>query len=116
MTLSPIPIGDEAYQRHLARVNIEQSLREIFNHQQAQTYLQTEGVRTQVSTLRSGFQSARLLIDRAGNKIIGVSFWDSEADVAGLMSSGFYQEQVAKFAALFAGPPEREVYEVAVEV
>ena len=65
---------------------------------------------------RSGFQSARLLVDRAGNKIIGVSIWDSEADVAGLMSSGFYQEQVAKFAALFAGPPEREVYEVAVEV
>ena len=64
---------------------------------------------------RSGLQSVSLLVDREGNKIIGISFWDSEADVAGLMSSGFYQEQVAKFAALFAGPREREVYEVAVE-
>ena len=64
---------------------------------------------------RSGLQSLRLLVDREGNKIIGISVWDSEADVAGLMSSGFYQEQVAKFAAVFAGPPEREVYEVAAE-
>ena len=31
-------------------------------------------------------------------------------------SSSSYQEQVAKFAALFAGPPEVEVYEEAVEV
>ena len=65
---------------------------------------------------RSGFKSARLLVDRTGNKIIGISIWESEADRDSLMSSGFYQEQVAKFAALFAGPPEREMYEVAVEV
>ncbi len=63
-----------------------------------------------------GLQSGRLLVDRAGNKISAVSFWDSQADEAGLQSSGAYQEQVAKFAALFAGPPEVEVYEEAVEV
>ena len=49
-------------------------------------------------------------------KIMAVRFWDSEADEAGLQSSGPYQEQVAKFAALFAGPPEVQVYEEAVEV
>ncbi len=65
---------------------------------------------------RSGFQSARLLVDRAGNKIMAVSFWDSQEDEASLTSSSSYQEQVAKFAALFAGPPEVEVYEEAVEV
>ena len=64
----------------------------------------------------SGLQIGRLLIDRAGNKIMAVSFWDSQADEASLQSSGAYQEQVAKFAALFAGPPEVEVYEEAVEV
>ncbi len=64
----------------------------------------------------SGFQSGRLLVNRAGNKILAVSFWDSEADLAGLTSSGPYQEQVAKLAALFAGPPELEVYDEAVEV
>ena len=47
---------------------------------------------------------------------MAVSFWDSEADEASLQSSRLYQEQVAKFAALFAGPPEVEVYEEAVEV
>ena len=45
-----------------------------------------------------------------------VSFWDSQADEASLTSSGAYQEQVAKLAALFAGPPEVEVYEEAVEI
>jgi len=62
------------------------------------------------------FRGGRLLVDRAGTKILAVSFWDSEADAAGLMSSGPYQEQVAKFAALFAGPPEHEVYDEAVDV
>ncbi len=64
----------------------------------------------------SGLQLGRLLIDRAGNKIMAVSFWDSQADEASLQSSGPYQEQVAKFGALFAGPPEVEVYEEAVEI
>ena len=63
-----------------------------------------------------GLQMGRLLVNRAGNKIMAVSFWDSQADEAGLQSSGAYQEQVAKLAALFAGPPEVEVYEEAVEV
>ena len=63
-----------------------------------------------------GLQMGSLLVDRAGNKIIAVSFWDSQADEASLQSSSSYQEQVAKFAALFAGPPEVEIYEETVEV
>ena len=57
-----------------------------------------------------------LLVDRAGNKIMVVSFWDSQADEVSLQSSSSYQEQVAKFSALFAGPPAVEVYEEAVEI
>ena len=64
----------------------------------------------------SGLQSGRLLIDRVRNKIMAISFWDSQADEAGLQSSGPYQEQVGKLAALFAGQPEVEVYEEAVDV
>jgi len=63
-----------------------------------------------------GLQSGRMLVDRAGNKIIAVSFWDNEADEASLQSSDTYKEQVAKLASLFDGPPEVEVYEEAVEV
>ncbi len=59
-----------------------------------------------------GFKNSYFLVDRPANKIIGFSLWESEADVAALAESGFYQEQVAKFAAVFAGPPEREMYEV----
>lgn len=61
-----------------------------------------------------GFKNAYLLVDREGNKGVGFTLWETEADVAALASSGFYQEQVGKFAAVFAAPPEREVYEVAL--
>ena len=64
---------------------------------------------------QKGFKDAYLLVDRSTNRGIGFSLWESEADVAAMATSGFYQEQVAKFAAVFAGPPEREVYEVAVQ-
>ena len=63
-----------------------------------------------------GFKSAYFLVDRSANKIVGFSLWESEADIAALAESGFYQEQAAKFAAVFAGPPEREVYEVLAQV
>jgi len=64
----------------------------------------------------NGLQIGRMLVDRAGNKIMAVSFWDSEADETSLQSSGAYKKQVAKLAALFAGPPEVEVYKEAVEI
>ncbi len=64
---------------------------------------------------QKGFRNAYMLIDRSADRGIGFSLWETEADVAALASSGFYQEQVAKFAAIFAGPPERGVYEVAAQ-
>ena len=65
---------------------------------------------------QKGFRNAYMLVDRSANRGIGISLWETEADVAALATSGFYQEQVAKFAAIFAGPPEREVYEVGAQV
>ena len=64
---------------------------------------------------QKGFKSAYLLLDREANRGIGFSLWEMKADVDALMASGFYREQIAKFAAVFAAPPEREVFEVAVE-
>ncbi len=64
---------------------------------------------------QKGFKNTYFLVDRSANKIMGFSLWESGADIAALAESGFYQEQVAKFAAVFAGPPEREVYEVLME-
>ncbi len=61
---------------------------------------------------QKGFKNAYMLLDRATNRGIGLSLWETQADVEALATNGFYQEQVAKFGAIFAGPPEREVYEV----
>ena len=64
---------------------------------------------------QKGFKEAFLLVDRSTNKGIGLSLWENAADIAALQDSGFYQEQVAKFAAVFAAPPEREQYELAAQ-
>ena len=62
---------------------------------------------------QKGFKDAYFLVDREANRIIGFSLWETEADLSALATSGFYQDQIAKFVAVFAAPPEREVYEVA---
>lgn len=45
---------------------------------------------------------------------MALSLWDSKADAEAGEQSGYYQEQVQKFAPLFAAPPERKGYEVTV--
>jgi hypothetical protein len=55
------------------------------------------------------------LIDRATGKGVSISLWDTEADMQAGESSGYYQQQVGKFAPLMMAPPVREVYEVAVQ-
>ncbi len=62
-----------------------------------------------------GYVNAFLLVDRKANTGFAVSMWETEADVAAVASSGFYQQQAAKAAQFLAGPPEREVYEVALQ-
>ena len=43
---------------------------------------------------------------------MAITYWASEADLKANEASGYYQEQVAKFGALLAAQPVREVYEV----
>ena len=62
---------------------------------------------------QKGFKTVYLFVDRSEDRVIVTNLWETEADVAALLESGFYQEQVAKFASIFADPPERGVYEVA---
>ncbi len=63
-----------------------------------------------------GYQSARLFIDREADRAIVVSLWATRADVGALATSGVYLEQIGKVAPFFAAPPEREVYELAVDL
>lgn len=63
----------------------------------------------------NGFVNAYLLVDRKANTGIGISLWETEADVVAVATSGFYLQQAAKAASCLAGPPERDVYEVALQ-
>lgn len=64
---------------------------------------------------QKGFKNLYFVVDREGNNAIAFGLWETQADVEAVASSGFYQEQVAKLAAVFAAPPERVVYEVALQ-
>lgn len=64
---------------------------------------------------QQGNRGAILLTDPNTNKAIAVGLWDTEADAAAVITSGWYQEQVAKLTEVIAGPPVREVYEVSAQ-
>jgi heme-degrading monooxygenase HmoA len=65
---------------------------------------------------QKGFQGANLLVDRNTSKIISISTWATRADLDATEASGWYQDQVARFARTWVEPPTREIYEVAVQV
>lgn len=65
---------------------------------------------------QQGFVGAKFAIDRETATGVGMSFWETQAHADALVSSGFYQEQVAKLGPLLLAQPERELYEVAIEV
>jgi len=47
-----------------------------------------------------------------GEEGIAVTLWESKADAEAGEKSGYYQEQLKKFAPMFAAPPERKLYNV----
>ena len=65
---------------------------------------------------QQGFHSANLLIDRFTGKIMIISLWATRADLEATEASGWYQEQVVKFARTWASPPVREIFEVPVQI
>ncbi len=65
---------------------------------------------------QKGFKGAFLLTDPNTGKGISVTLWETEADLKAGEASGYYQEQIAKFGAVFAAPPAREAYEVSLQV
>jgi heme-degrading monooxygenase HmoA len=59
-----------------------------------------------------GFKNALFLTDDTTGKGISITLWETQADMLSSESSGWFQEQSAKFASLFTAQPVREVYEV----
>jgi len=64
---------------------------------------------------QEGFERALLLTDRATGRGASVVFWRTESDMVRSRTSGYLNEQVAKFATLFVEPPFVGHYDVSVQ-
>ena len=65
---------------------------------------------------QKGFQGATLLVNRDTGNIHSISTWATRSDLEATETSGWYQEQLAKFSKTWAAPPTREIFEVAVNI
>jgi heme-degrading monooxygenase HmoA len=64
---------------------------------------------------QAGYRGSYVLVDWAEDKGITLTFWESEKEALASEENRYYQEQLVKVMHLFAAPPVREGYEVAVE-
>ena len=64
---------------------------------------------------QSGLKSFLALRDSSTGKAMLISIFETESAAKAGASSGFVQEQTAKLAALLAGAPSVEFYEVAAQ-
>ncbi|GMA15227.1 hypothetical protein E5F05_01325 (plasmid) [Deinococcus metallilatus] len=65
---------------------------------------------------QAGFRGARLLTDANSGKGLMITLWESEAQMRANEASGFFREQLARFAPVLSAPPSAEHYEVSVSV
>jgi len=63
---------------------------------------------------QKGFVGAHLLTEPNGKGVF-ITIWDTEEDAIANETSGYYQQQLAKFKDLFAAPPVHEGYNVAFQ-
>ena len=71
-----------------------------------------------VARQQPGFKGFLTLLDRKGGKLILLTLWETEAALKDGEVSGYYREQIAKFAhlsQLYVTPPYREVYELVIQ-
>jgi len=64
---------------------------------------------------QKGYGGANLFTDRKTGKGYSISLWDSKEDAIANEQSGYYKEQVGKFAEYMTAPPVQEGYEVSVQ-
>lgn len=64
---------------------------------------------------QKGYRGSYVLADRRAGKGVVLTFWESEKDATANEENRYYQEQLIKVMHLFAAPPIREGYDVAVE-
>lgn len=60
---------------------------------------------------QAGYEGGYVLATPEGKALV-ITFWASEDDAEAGMASGFYGEQVQKFATVYRAQPGRELYDV----
>jgi len=65
---------------------------------------------------RQGFKGLFLLTNSDTGKGISLTLWETEEDLKASEESGYYQEQLGKLAEVLAEQPEKEDYEVSIQV
>lgn len=68
-----------------------------------------------IAKSQKGFKGMTLYTDRKTGKGCSISIWESEEDAIANEQSGYYREQVGKFAEYMTAPPVQEGYEVTVQ-
>jgi heme-degrading monooxygenase HmoA len=63
-----------------------------------------------------GFKGAMLLTDSTTGKGYSITEWETEADMKAGETSGYYEEQIAKFGQLLTSKPIREGFQVSLQV
>jgi heme-degrading monooxygenase HmoA len=61
---------------------------------------------------QKGFHDALLLTDSATGRAVSITIWETEEDLLAGQASGYYQEQIAKFAELMIRTPDQEGFEL----
>ena len=64
---------------------------------------------------KPGYRGFLLLTERDQQRLVGISLWESEADMQSSGgTSGYYQQQLAEFTDLLVTPATTTTHEVAV--
>ena len=65
---------------------------------------------------QKGFIGCFLLVTEQRDEGVAVTLWESKDDALAGEQSSYYQDQVKKFAAFLAAPPETKHYDVNSEI
>jgi len=63
-----------------------------------------------ITKQQQGFKGGLALADYTSGKLIGLTLWETEADLLANEANGYYRDQVGKIGSFLADQPLREVY------
>ena len=63
-----------------------------------------------ITKQQRGFKGGLALADYNTGKLIGLTLWETEADMLANEANGYYREQVGKIGSFLADQPVREAY------